>query len=391
MELKKIRFDILNESERTEKRKTAGGKPRGIPPVRTRPPFRVPPCFLPAFLAFWFCAVSTPVALHPQNQERRRIQGPEQDGGAVVGVWENSSRFLEFSSDGKMRVVLKPYYAFVYEDAGWIPCAVSEKEGRTFLDPVQGGASLEEGVFSFTVRYPGDRTPSVFSAAILNIGGGESVSGTDAPRGFFTRYYVRQDASTGSGTEESDDTARFSGFWVCGGGGDGVKLYRSPPEDDLFCLYFDGGRYYKIRYWRTDARIRDVQAVFSPEQDGSAPPRTVPKFFSADGFLYTCITGTGTTLRNYESGSWGVAGGAVTLTADRIVYAGAKKTETLPFYFSADGSVLALGAPYAVRSSVNDLDAEIAAHNAKRRPPREPPLELMDLDFHWDEIDELRR
>ena len=43
---------------------------------------------------------------------------------ALSGVWENSGRFVEIQEPDKLRIVLKPYYGFVYEDFGWIPCGI---------------------------------------------------------------------------------------------------------------------------------------------------------------------------------------------------------------------------------------------------------------------------
>lgn len=293
------------------------------------------------------------------------------------GIWENSSRFVEFSPEGKMRIVLKPYYAFVYEDAGWIPCSVSACD--------TGGAG--DGVFTCSVLYPGEKSPSVFSVAVLSGG-----TGGGAPPGIFTRFYVRDvpDGGAGlTGTESGD--SMFSGFWICTGNTDSIMLYRSGPDSSFFCFYFDGRRYYKIRYWLTDARFRDVRAVFAPDPAKPDKILSVPKFLFVDGSLYTCVTGTGGTLRNYESGNWELAGDNISMTADKPVYAGEKMTVTVPFRFSADGTVLAFGEPYLSRSDILNLDSEIVSHNAKRRPPREPVFEFMNLDFHWDEIEEIRK
>ncbi len=305
-----------------------------------------------------------------------RLHCEESPSSLVNGVWENSSRFVEFSSGGKMRIVLKPYYAFVYEDAGWIPCTVSSGDG---------GTTGEEEIFTFEVLYPGDKVPSVFSAALLPFSQGNG----EESLGFFTRFFVRE--KEGSYVEGEEAGAEFSGFWICKGSGENIKLYRESPDDSFFCFYFRGHRYYKIRYWLTEARYRDVQAVFSPEKESPGVILSVPKFIYADGFLYTCVTGTGTSLRNYESGSWETGGNEIKMRADSIVYSGEKMTVSLPFRFSADGNILAFGEPYLSRSDIRDLDAEIISHNAKRRPPRKPVFEYMELDFHWDEIEELRK
>ena len=118
----------------------------------------------------------------------------------------------------------------------------------------------------------------------------------------------------------------------------------------------------------------------------------MPKFIPIAGTLYTCVTSTGKVLRNYESGTFASASGALTFNPSAVVFSGtaAAVREPLKFALSADGTALALGEPYLVRSKVADLSAEIKTHNALRRPPRKPIFGFMKLDFHWDEIEKIR-
>ena len=61
-------------------------------------------------------------ALNLFGQENTETALSEKTLG-IEGIWENGGRFIEFSRDIEkdsldMRVVLKPYYRFVYEKMG---------------------------------------------------------------------------------------------------------------------------------------------------------------------------------------------------------------------------------------------------------------------------------
>ena len=53
---------------------------------------------------------------------------------SLTGVWENGERFIEYTgkADGAaedtLRIVLKTYYRFVYEDMGAYPVSVKQND-----------------------------------------------------------------------------------------------------------------------------------------------------------------------------------------------------------------------------------------------------------------------
>ncbi len=308
--------------------------------------------------------------------------------GALAGVWENASRFVEFSPSSGMRIVLKPYYGFVYEDTGWIPASVR----------AQNTASRESspGIYDISVRYSGERKEALVPAALLG-------------EGLWFRFFTRigeapaADVSAGNSVPEEDAAGteseaeagsaalaqRLAGFWRAAGAADAMRLYRSEAAPEFYTYYFTGNRYRRIRYWATDARKREIMAHF-PGDDGLAVP--IPKFLEIAGTLYTCVTGTGKVLRNYESGSWTLSGGKMEFQPDSVVYPGtaAEYRKGAAVTLTSDGTVLAFGEPWLKKTAITDLDADIAAHNGKTRPPREPLLEFMDLDFRWEDIERIR-
>lgn len=276
--------------------------------------------------------------------------------GPLLGVWEKAGRFVEFSPDS-MRIVLKTYYGFVYEPFPALPCTAVP-------------AAIEsEAVFQVAVRYRHTRRDQLFTMA-------------RAGNALFLDFMVRL-----PGTEKPAEDGTLDGFWMPAGSGSAIQLYPSSPKDDFFIFGFDGSRYFRIRYWKTDARERDVQGRFTSSE---GMEYRLPKFFRIDGELYTCITATGKIIRNFEEGSVRIEDGTLNFEPDRIVFAGTEAAWRRPIPYTLSDGVLALGEPYLVRSAITDLDAEIAAHNAKRRPPRKPIFDFLELDFHWDEVARLR-
>ncbi len=309
----------------------------------------------------------------------------------LAGVWSNGSRFVEFAPDGRMRFVLKTYYGFVYEDRPWLPYSITPLSFAATDDtvPTDGSSASANPVSAswvLSLRYPKEKAAAEIPFAVI----GDSI---------YFRFYRKADPARVIGSSATGQNAGatgavpgkggLDGFWIAAGNRDALMLYPGDPVSEFFSYYFRGSDYYRIRYWATDARPRDVGARFAA-RDGSE--LVVPKFIMIGSTLYTCVTSTGKVLRNYESGTFETTEGALTFKPSAIVYSGtaASVLKPLTYALSADGTVLALGDPYLARSKVADLSAEIAAHNALRRPPRKPIFGFMKLDFYWDEIERIR-
>lgn len=337
-------------------------------------------------VAFFLIAVSQPTDAQPAVPATASELTPATTI-ALTGIWTNPSRFVEFTADNKMRIVLKPYYGFVYEDTGWIPC--SSTAANTF--------AASSSVYDIAVHYTGEKKDQFVPVAVI---------GDGMYFRFFTRYGATTTADTaapaapaapaatvvsaaGNATTALATAFPLDGFWLASGNADELRLYRSDEIKEFFSYYFSGGTYYKIRYWMTDARKKDVEARFPGPDDAEIG---IPKFIEIGDKLYTCITSTGTVLRNYETGSWSVTDGKISFKPVEVAFAGtaAAIREPSAITLSSDGTVLAFGKPYLTRSAIANLDAEITAHNGLRRPPRKPVFGYMELDFHWDEIEKIR-
>jgi hypothetical protein len=300
---------------------------------------------------------------------------------------------VQFSTDGRIRLVLKPYYGFVYDDTGWEPCTVTEDSsvpgaglyrlslvysGERKVTPVLAAVIGDSLFFRWYRKYlpPSPVAPASASAPVPGTGSVTSAGGNPVPP---PAVNAKVPGAQGA----------LDGFYIATGTTDALRLYASDPLSDFYCYYFTGSVYYRIRYWAADVRFRDINANFTGV---SGEQLSVPKFFTVEGTLYTCITSTGSILRNYEHGTYQLKDGFLSFKPDNIVFARTEAWESKPLQLtvSPDGSLLALGKPYLVRSSITDLDAEIKTHNGLRRPARKPVFDLMQLDFHWDEVDRIR-
>ena len=129
-----------------------------------------------------------------------------------------------------------------------------------------------------------------------------------------------------------------------------------------------GSRMYKIRYWQTDMEYDgETQAILTGE-DGS---HEVPKHLLIGGTVYTCVAGRRVDIRNVEEIPHDLSG----------------------FAFSSDNRIVVQKPAYLTKMEEpsSQLYQLIAEANSRRVPPPPPPIPLGDLDFHYEEINDLRK
>ena len=284
-----------------------------------------------------------------------------QEKTGVLGVWENGGRFVEFkASDGGMRVVLKPYYETVYD------------EPVSFLTPFD---DYEKGeTYGILIRYQNSRKTVSLPIFIYD-------------SYLFTSFYKKVDFELlegNLGVGEDLEKYPLFGFWVEQGSKDGILLYPNEPVKNFDAYFFEGDRYIKFRYWYDDSlAFSDGKAVF---KGSSGLYYKVPKMIKRGDMVYSCITTNGSSLRNYEVGSYsietdkfsqdkgvflvfskeGSAPGKTSVSDNYSDYKYANK-KNIPLYIAMDRNVFAIGGPFLFRSSIQDLDSEIKKHNSSRK------------------------
>ncbi len=306
---------------------------------------------------YFLCAMAISAVFFSTAQE---VSEPVSSGAAgLSGIWENPTRFVALSPEGSARIILKTYYGFVFDNA--------------FSASWTASTGDFPSIYNLEIRYPGERESGKIPVAIID-------------DFFYLRFYRRFLNESSAPAEAA--LAGLSGLWLPGGTGTDILIYRREVPESFHAFYFTESEYFRIRYWKTDARPRELNARF---QDSSSLEHGVPKFMTVSGTLYTCVTGGSTILRNYERGRYSYTDGKLKLEpSDAETSSPPFLEDILDLTFSEDGMVFAVGRPAYQRSAVTDLDAAIAAHNSLRRPPRKPLIEFMDLDFRWDDIERIR-
>ncbi|MGP1454203.1 MAG: hypothetical protein ACTTJ7_00345 [Treponema sp.] len=301
---------------------------------------------------------------------------------ALTGIWENTERLIEYTATEnqesyRMRVVLKPYYRFVYEDAGTYETTV-----------VQAGPA--KALYQLSIRYPNTKKQTSLPVWI------------DGDK-LFTSFYKKEAFEVISPSPIAPQTDNLQqrhedpleGFWIEQGHRSGICIYPQEPPEFLDAYFFMHGSYIKFRYWKdNELESKKSTAQFQLESGATV---SVPKLLERSGCRYSCITSNSTTLRNYEKGSYHIATESeaplLTLTAqgggpgsravaDTYPHQRYAPLRDVPLSYSTQDGTFAFGLPFLTRSALSDLDAEIQKHNSIRRPPPEPLLKADEVPIN---------
>ncbi len=286
---------------------------------------------------------------------------PNRQEDEILGIWENGGRFIEFTKDQNekfnMRIVLKPYYRFVYDDVSKYTTGYGKLENS-------------DSQFYLKVNYTLARKAIVLPVCVER----------DL---FFTSFYKKFSYTVNQ--KEPDYSLQknpLEGFWIEQGNRNGVLLYAVEVPKSIDAYFFSGESYIKFRYWLDDLAYNEKKAVI---RAGDGNTYEFPKLLKRGELVYSCITSNGKALRNFETGTFFIKAGkneqgktnfSLTLNpqgsgpgthsvADTYPHPDFPVMENLPLYLLDNNSVFAFGAPYLLRSKVSDLDAEIKKHNKK--------------------------
>ncbi len=282
---------------------------------------------------------------------------------SILGIWENGGRFIEFSKDASdnmnMRIVLKPYYRFVYDDASKIRVDVRKIENSN-------------AQFYLTMKYALTRNSVSLPICVEN-------------DSLFTSFYKRvKYTENNEDPDFSKRTTPLEGFWIEQGNQNGILLYPNEIPKSIDAYFFSGNSYMKFRYWLDDLEYNTKKAIVKGR---SGKSYEFPKLLKRGKFVYSCITSNGSKLRNFETGTYTInkdnnaangkglsltfnkqgAGPGSDAASDTYPDKRFIVMENLPLYILDDNQVFAIGDAYLFRSKVLDLNKEIEKHNSKRR------------------------
>lgn len=307
-----------------------------------------------------------------------------ETAASIKGIWENNERFVEFlnlTEDGDflkfdIRVVLKTYYKFFYDDVAAFTGSVNK--------------SFEENKASFF--YLNIKYPLVKKIAVVPV----CAEGDY----FFTSFYRRShfNFTEKSGTNEIENknvppiggqaTSPLYGFWTEEGDRNGFLLYPYEAPESFDAYFFTDNDYIRFRYWRDDLAYNEKKVTIK-SADGTS--YEFPKLLKRRQAVYSCVTNNGSVLRNFETGTYTVSSGGeeeghsgLTITlhkqgagigthaaADTYPHAQFPVMQNIPLHILNAGDIFAFGEPFLKRSAITDLNKEISEHNAKRRKTAE--------------------
>lgn len=173
--------------------------------------------------------------------------------------------------------------------------------------------------------------------------------------------------------QDNNPIITSNGFWRGNAYSEGIKACRQDIRDNIPGYFVNGNEYFDVRFWRTESD-------FSPDNArliyGDNLYEVYKHIYSA-GTVYSCVTGRSHTIRN--------------------VVAPFKFDEN-NYLFNEDKTLMIpKQEPYLVKvadkETYDDLVEIVRIQNRIIAPmPRGPFADAdLDLDFHWDLIDELEK
>lgn len=181
--------------------------------------------------------------------------------------------------------------------------------------------------------------------------------------GLYTRYWKKSDI-----TNEGEAI-----YWRPATNSKGLSIIPPLPEKEIFGYLVTNKAVYRIRYWQISDMSGGQNAILIDREEQTQ--YEVDKYIVIDSLLYTCVNGRGLTIRNYQQ-----------ITLDK-----AEELGFIDVRISNDGMYAVMGQPEYQVLETESLTLVINDNNSKRRPPRKPPFEYMELDFYYDEIERVRR
>lgn len=311
----------------------------------------------------------------------------------LAGLWENSQRVVSFESLDSAHVVLKLFYGWYYDRAAE-PSAtriVESTLNTTQIDYNYSGTSqsdfetlnsvvLKEDVLQSEDLPPRPRNDATSPQAQHLLVEFQPLIPETETSGAWNIWITYPDTKI----RQAIPVAVFDGklyvdfflaqdlsparFFQGASNTQAISIAQPLLAKEVTSYLITGSRMYKIRYWETDMEYdKDGYALLSGE-DGSYE---VPKHLLIGDTVYTCVAGRRVDIRNIEEIPHDLSN----------------------FTLSEDNRIVVQKDAYLTKmdESASELYQLIAEANSRKAPPPPPPIPLGDLDFHYDEINDLRK
>ncbi|MBO5730509.1 MAG: hypothetical protein J6R67_04860 [Treponema sp.] len=311
----------------------------------------------------------------------------------LAGLWQNSQRIVSFENLDSASVILKLFYGWYYDRAAepGAQTLVESTMSTTQLDYNYSGASqqdfidrnsvtITDEVLQYDSLPPRPKNDATSPRAQQLLVEFESLIPETETSGAWNIWITYPDIKERHAIPVavfdgklyvnfylgSNDTV--SRFFQAASNTNGITISTPLLDKEVTSYLVTGSRMYKIRYWQTDMEYDgETEAVLSGE-DGNYQ---VPKHLLIGGTVYTCVAGRRVDIRNVEEIPLDISG----------------------FTMSSDNRIIVQKSAYLslMDNNASELYQLIAEANSRRAPPPPLPIPLGDLDFHYAEIEDLRK
>ena len=311
----------------------------------------------------------------------------------LAGLWQNSQRIVSFENLDSASVILKLFYGWYYDRAAepGAQTLVESTMSTTQLDYNYSGASqqdfidrnsvtITDEVLQYDSLPPRPKNDATSPRAQQLLVEFESLIPETETSGAWNIWITYPDIKE----RHAIPVAVFDGklyvnfylgsndnvsrFFQAASNTNGITISTPLLDKEVTSYLVTGSRMYKIRYWQTDMEYDgETEAVLSGE-DGNYQ---VPKHLLIGGTVYTCVAGRRVDIRNVEEIPLDISG----------------------FTMSSDNRIIVQKSAYLslMDNNASELYQLIAEANSRRAPPPPLPIPLGDLDFHYAEIEDLRK
>lgn len=311
----------------------------------------------------------------------------------LAGLWQNNQQIVSFENLDSASVILKLFYGWYYDRA-------AEPGTQTFVDSIMSttqldynysGASQQDFIARNSVtitdevlqydslppRPKNDATSPQAQHLLVEF---EPLIPETETSGAWNIWITYPDIKERHAIPVAvfdgklyvnfylGTSSPLSRFFQAASNTNGITISTPLQDKEVISYLVTGSRMYKIRYWQTDMEYDGkTEAVLSGE-DGDYQ---VPKHLLIGGTVYTCVAGRRVDIRNVEEIPLDISG----------------------FTMSSDNRIIVQKSAYLslMDNNASELYQLIAEANSRKAPPPLPPIPLGELDFHYAEIEDLRK
>lgn len=288
----------------------------------------------------------------------------------LYGIWEGDDRFVfieDNKTTGKVEIViiLKEFYGWYFDRAleaedysnveKRVRNAATPKKAETVSLNIQDISRSQEEDFAWELILAYTKSDVAYVPICL------------LDDKIYLNFYLKNLEYD----ENNNPIITEQGIWRGNVFSEGIKVCNQSVKENIGALIVDGEDVFDIRYWKTKMDFTNIEAYVNYKDK----EYKVFKHLISAGNTYACTTGRSINVRNVVP---------------------PQKFIKEDYIFNANKTVMIKDKkPYLTKiidkSTYEQLMQIVKIKNAKRKPPRKPLFDDVELDFHWDLIIECEK